>query len=124
MTLNVNIGRVIYTQYSRNELAHFGVLGMRWGKRKGKSSNSSNQPKPSKHYDSLVSKYSQKGYSPQEAARRAKNRIRAEKTLLAPILREHGHGANRFGFRFESLKDDSLIGIFDRQLARNRKRRK
>ena len=40
----------------------------------------------------------------------------------SPILREHGHGANRFGF--ESLKDDSLIGIFDRQLARNRKRRK
>lgn len=40
----------------------------------------------------------------------------------SPILREHGHGANRFGFRFESLKDDSLIGIFDRQLARNRKR--
>lgn len=83
MTLNVDIGRVIYMQYSRNELAHFGVLGMRWGKRKGKSSNSSNQPKSSKHYDSLVSKYSQKGYSPQESARRAKNRIRAEKTLLA-----------------------------------------
>ena len=70
-------------RYSNDELAHFGVLGMRWGKRKGKSSNSSSQPKSSKHYDSLVSKYSQKGYSPQEAARRAKNRIRAEKTLLA-----------------------------------------
>lgn len=68
-------------QYSRNELAHFGVLGMRWGRRKGKSSNSSSQPKPSKHYDSLVSKYSQKGYSPQEAARRAKNRIKTEKAL-------------------------------------------
>lgn len=70
-------------RYSNDELAHFGVLGMRWGKRKGKSSNSSSQPKSSKHYDSLVSKYSQKGYSPQEAARRAKNRIRDEKTLLA-----------------------------------------
>ena len=42
----------------------------------------------------------------------------------SPILRGHGHGANRFGFGFESLKDESLIGIFDRQLARNRKRRK
>ena len=82
MTLNVDIGGVIYMQYSRNELAHFGVLGMRWGKRKGKSSNSSSQPKSSKHYDSLVSKYSQKGYSPQEAARRAKNRVRTEKALL------------------------------------------
>lgn len=68
-------------QYSNDELAHFGVLGMRWGKRKGKSSNSSSQPKSSKHYDSLVSKYSQKGYSPQEAERRAKNRIKTEKAL-------------------------------------------
>lgn len=42
----------------------------------------------------------------------------------SPILRKHGHWANRYGFGFESLKDDSLIGIFDRQLARNRKRRK
>lgn len=69
-------------RYSNDELAHFGVLGMRWGKHKGKSSNSSSQLKSSKHYDSLVSKYSQKGYSPQEAARRAKNRIKTEKALL------------------------------------------
>lgn len=69
------------------ELYHHGVLGMKWGRRKTKTSDPSNTPK-------------------------------------SPILREHGHGANRFGFGFESLKDDSLIGIFDRQLARNRKRRK
>nr|DAF25966.1 MAG TPA: hypothetical protein [Caudoviricetes sp.] len=55
-------------RYSNDELAHFGVLGMKWGKHKSKTSNSSNSPKPYKHYDSLVSKYSQKGYSPQEAA--------------------------------------------------------
>lgn len=64
-----------------NELKHYGILGMRWGKHKAKSSNSSSQPKPSKHYDSLVSKYSQKGYSPQEASIRAKNRIKTEKAL-------------------------------------------
>lgn len=64
-----------------NELKHFGVLGMKWGKHKAKTSNSSSQPKSSKHYDSLVSKYSQKGYNPQEAERRAKNRIKTEKAL-------------------------------------------
>ena len=80
--LNVDIGRVICMQYNRNELAHFGVLGMKWGKHKAKQSSSSSTPKSSKHYDSLVSKYSQKGYSPQDAERRAKNRIRAEKALL------------------------------------------
>ena len=55
-------------RYSNDELAHFGVLGMKWGKHKTKQSNSSSTSK--------------------------------------------------------SLKDNSLIGIFDRQLARNRKRRK
>lgn len=69
-------------RYSNDELAHFGVLGMRWGKHKAKQPSSSSTPKSSKHYDSLVSKYSQKGYSPQEAARRAKNRVRTEKALL------------------------------------------
>lgn len=65
-----------------NELKHYGILGMKWGKHKVKTSKSSNPSKSSKHYDSLVSKYSQKGYSPQEAAQRAKNRIRTEKALL------------------------------------------
>ena len=85
--------RLYRRPFGKNELKHFGVLGMKWGKRKGKSSNSSSQPKSSKHYDSLVSKYSQKGYSPQESARRAKNRIRAEKTLLA--VGGHGFSSSR-----------------------------
>lgn len=68
-------------RYSNDELAHFGVLGMKWGKRKAKTSTSSNPPKSSKHYDKLVSKYSQKGYSSEEASRRAKNRIKTEKAL-------------------------------------------
>ncbi len=67
--------------HNKYELYHHGILGMKWGKRKGKSSNSSSQPKSSKHYDSLVSKYSQKGYNLQEAERRAKNRIKTEKAL-------------------------------------------
>lgn len=73
--------RLYRKPFGKNELAHFGVLGMKWGKHKAKPSTSSNPPKSSKHYDSLVSKYSQKGYSPQEAARRAKNRIKTEKAL-------------------------------------------
>lgn len=74
--------RLYRKPFGKSELKHYGILGMKWGKHKGKSSNSSSQPKSSKHYDSLVSKYSQKGYSPQEAARRAKNRVRTEKALL------------------------------------------
>lgn len=69
----------MYTNH--DELYHFGVLGMKWGKHKAKTSNSSNPTKTSKHYDSLVSKYSQKGYSSEEASRRAKNRIKTEKAL-------------------------------------------
>ena len=42
----------------------------------------------------------------------------------SPILREHGHGANRFGFGFESLNDDQLTNIFNRQIIRNRKKHK
>lgn len=64
-----------------NELTHFGVLGMKWGRRKTKTSNSSNNPK-------------------------------------SPILREHGHGANRFGFGFEPLKNDEFIKLFYRQLKK------
>lgn len=75
--------RLYRKPFGKNELKHFGVLGMKWGKHKVKTSTPSSSPKSSKHYDSLVSKYSQKGYSLQESARRAKNRIRAEKTLLA-----------------------------------------
>lgn len=75
--------RLYRKPFGKNELKHFGVLGMKWGKRKAKPSTSSNPTKSSKHYDSLVSKYSQKGFSNEEASRRAKNRIRAEKTLLA-----------------------------------------
>ena len=75
--------RLYRKPFGRSELKHYGILGMKWGKRKDKQSGSSSSPKSSKHYNSLVSKYSQKGYSPQESARRAKNRIRAEKTLLA-----------------------------------------
>jgi gp021 len=75
--------RLYRKPFGRSELKHYGILGMKWGKRKDKQSGSSSSPKSSEHYNSLVSKYSQKGYSPQESARRAKNRIRAEKTLLA-----------------------------------------
>lgn len=74
--------RLYRKPFGKSELKHYGILGMKWGKHKTKQSSSSSTPNSSKHYDSLVSKYSQKGYSPQEAARRAKNRVRTEKALL------------------------------------------
>ena len=90
--LNVDIGRVIYMQYSRNELApyYFDRLG-----RKG--------------INAVVDRDAKKLAS-----------IKAK----TPILRGHGHGANSYGFGFESLNDDQLTSIFNRQIMRNRKRRK
>ena len=65
--------RLYRKPFGKSELKHYGILGMRWGKHKAKSN--------SKHYDKLVSKYSQKGYSSEEASRLAKNRIKTEKAL-------------------------------------------
>lgn len=55
--------------YNQEELKHYGVLGMKWGKHTSKQTNSPSSSKSSKHYDSLVSKYFQKGYSSEEASR-------------------------------------------------------
>lgn len=73
--------RLYRRPFGLNELKHYGILGMKWGKRTSKQTNSPSSSKSSKHYDSLVSKYSQKGYSSEEAFRRAKNRIKTEKAL-------------------------------------------
>lgn len=73
--------RLYRRPFGLNELKHYGILGMKWGKHTSKQTNSPSSSKSSKHYDSLVSKYSQKGYNSQEAERRAKNRIKTEKAL-------------------------------------------
>lgn len=73
--------RLYRRPFGLNELKHYGILGMKWGKHTSKQTNSPSSSKSSKHYNSLVSKYSQKGYSSEEASRRAKNRIKTEKAL-------------------------------------------
>lgn len=59
------------------ELKHYGIPGMKWGVRKFIE----RQEKGKTHRDRLQNKYLEKGYSKEEASRRAANRIRTEKAL-------------------------------------------
>lgn len=60
-----------------SELKHYGIPGMKWGVRKFIE----RQEKGKTHRDRLQNKYLEKGYSTEEASKRAANRIRAEKAL-------------------------------------------
>lgn len=60
-----------------NELHHYGIPGMKWGVRKFIEL----QERGKTHRDRLQNKYLEKGYSKEEASRRAANRIRTEKAL-------------------------------------------
>ena len=57
-----------------NELTHFGVLGMKWGKRK--------KQEKSKHRSNLEAKYKTKGLSAKDSEDKAARRIRIEKALI------------------------------------------
>ena len=59
------------------EIKHYGIPGMKWGVRKFIE----RQEKGKTHRDRLQNKYLEKGYSKEEASKRAANRIRAEKAL-------------------------------------------
>lgn len=59
------------------ELKHYGIPGMKWGVRKFIERHD----KGKTHRDRLQNKYLERGYSKEEASKRAANRIRAEKAL-------------------------------------------
>ena len=60
-----------------DELIHYGVKGMKWGKRKSKSSYEN-----SKRYGRIKDEYLTKGYSDDDAIMAAKKRMRLERALL------------------------------------------
>lgn len=69
-------------------LAHFGIPGMKWGKRKGESTVKSATPKAplkdsekSKHRIRIEAGYQKKGLSVADAAVKAEKRIKVEKVL-------------------------------------------
>lgn len=64
-------------RYSNDELKHYGIPGMKWGVRKFIE----RQEKGKTHRDRLQNKYLERGYSKEEASKRASNRIRTEKVL-------------------------------------------
>lgn len=67
----------ILLMMDNSELKHYGIPGMKWGVRKFIE----RQEKGKTHRDRLQNKYLEKGYSKEEASKRAANRIRAEKAL-------------------------------------------
>lgn len=66
-------------------LAHYGVMGMKWGKRKSRDESGKpvNDSEKSAHRVKLEAKYLKKGFSTSEAETKANGRIRTEKILLA-----------------------------------------
>ena len=59
------------------ELKHYGIPGMKWGVRKFIE----RKDKGRNHRERLENKYLEKGFSKEEASKRASNRIRTEKAL-------------------------------------------
>lgn len=59
------------------ELKHYGIPGMKWGVRKFIERHDTGKT----HRDRLQNKYLERGYSKEEASKRADDRIRAEKAL-------------------------------------------
>ena len=82
------------TYYYTLELYHHGIKGQRWGVRRFQNKDGSltpagkkryddpDKPKKQTRYDKLYSKYKTLGYSDEKAAKEAKGRVAAERSLM------------------------------------------
>jgi len=88
-----------------NNLKHFGVKGMRWGKRNSKHT----APTISKRRQSLQTKYENKGLSKKEAESAADRRIKAEKIAAVTVGVAVIATGSYFAHKYYSMNADALI---------------
>lgn len=84
----------VTTMIKSNELAHYGILGMKWGRRKGNTKTSSS-PK-SRHHEDYLRAHTRESYKSMSTKRlkEVNDRLQAEKTYKELTTKQKKKGKN------------------------------